>query len=896
MKKLIIFICLTVFLFSISLFTQESKGKLIGNVVDQNGKILKSASVLVSGKNLQGIREAETDNRGYFQIISLPVGEYSVKLNFKELQEVIYTNVIIHLGKTTNMGKISLHPIKIKNYKITVKWEKPLIDPTTTTIGNNIIPENFKTLPIDRNYKNMAVLTPQANTSYYGDEVNISGSTGFENVYFIDGVNVTDPYRGTSGTNLPYNFIKEIEIKTGGFEAEYGRSQGGIINIITHSGSNELHGQLFGFFTDNNLVGKERQGLLYENIDSFTTSDFGLSLGGPIIKDKLWFYGAYNPNSEIKQIEIPGQGIFRDKRKAHLFAGKLTWKLSERADFEFTVLGDSSTQNSVGTTFNRLIPVPMSLDNPDPYLGIKEDGGVSFSLQGRFFINEKFFLEASASHLRRSQNDIPQTEDGLAEPLFADLLTGNWSGGYGRYAKSESTRKSAGLNTTLIIGSHTIKGGVAYENNLLDHLFENRSGSSGEMPGLIIHTSPYTYLAAYSVIDVNVSNRVWSGFIQDFWQISPRLGLYAGLRWDGQFLAGSDGKTAQSITDQWQPRLGINYQLGDLGDQKISASYGRFYQQLTTNFPTAFYSNSIFQYTWYTHNPLLNPTGGYVQDSSQTIYQEIPDLKGQHFDEFTINYERRIFKKLKFGIRGIYRNLKQVIEDGFDINTMSWIPGNPGRGDLSFLPEFKREYTALEFTLERSLADRFQFYLSYVISKNKGNYPGLFNGDFAAGVPNNSPSFDIPEQLVNGTGLLPNDRPHVFKFFGSYIFNNGLSVGASFIYQSGTPKNEYGASWLSAEHLILLKPRGTIGRTPSLWDLNLRLTYSLKKLIRSSFQPKLIIDVFHLFSQRKALSYDQLHYMALDNVGNQIGLNPNYDQANLYQPPTTIRLGIEIDF
>ena len=896
MKKSLILAWLVFYLFPIALLSQESRGNLIGRVLTQKGEALSSVHIFVNSKSLQGSREAKTDKRGYFHLISLPVGYYKVKLDHKDFQEINFINVTIHLGKTTNMGDIILRSLPVENYNITVTGKKPLIDPASTTMGNNFIPENFRYLPLERNYRNIAALTPQANGSYYGDEVNISGSTGFENVYFIDGINVTDPYKGASGTNLPYNFIREIQVKTGGFEAEYGRSQGGIINVITHSGGNEFHGQIFGFFTNSSLAGKKNEGLLYENIDSYTTSDFGISLGGPVLKDKLWFFGAYNPNYIRKKIDIPGQGLYKDRSTTDLFAGKLTWRPSEGSDIVLTILGDSSRHDSVGTTFSRLIPVPASLKNPEPYLGTKEEGGISLSLHGRFFISDKLFLEASLSHLNRDQNDTPRTEKGRTTPLFADLPTGEWSGGYGRYAKSKSTRNAAGLSANLILGSHNIKGGLAYENNLLDHLFENRSGASLDQPSIIIHVADSTFLAAYSIIDVNVANRVWSGFIQDYWQVSPKLGLYAGLRWDGQYLVGSDGKTAQSITDQWQPRLGINLQLGKTGEQKISASYGRFYQQLSTNFPTAFYSNSTFRYTWYTHNPLIDPGGGYIQDSSQNIYKNIPGLKGQHFDEFTLGYERIFSRNLKIGLRGIYRNLKQVIEDGFDAATMQWIPGNPGRGELSFLPEFKRKYTALEFTLEKTRSGGLQFYFSYTLSRNHGNYPGLFNGDFAAGSPNSSPSFDIPEQLNNGMGLLPNDRTHVFKFSGSYTFKKGLSLGTSFIIQSGTPKNEYGASWLSAEHLVLLSPRGSIGRTPAFWDLNLRITYSLDRLVDTSLHPKLIFDIFHLFSKQAEITYDQLHYLALDAMGNQVGLNPNYGQVSLYQQPMIIRLGIELDF
>jgi hypothetical protein len=892
-----IFLMILIFLLCTSVcWPQGSTGNLVGWTINSEGEKLMAVRIVLSGPSLQGGRETISDKKGYFYFSSLPVGKYTVTITHSDYQEVKYINVHVHLGKTTSLGKIRLQAYPTQKHVITVFGERPLIDTSTTSIGNNLVDDTFRSLPLERNYRDMAFLMPEANKSFYGDEVNISGSTGFENVYFIDGVNVTDPYLGATGTNLPYNFIKEIEVKTGGFEAEYGRTLGGIINVITHSGSNRFHGQVFGFFTNNNLAGKDKQGLLLENIDAYTTYDIGLSLGGPIIRNKLWFFGAYNPNHQSKDIVIPGLGPHQDTELTHVFAGKLTWQATKNLDLVLTILGDMSSRNRIGTTYAGLIPIPKSLANPDPYLGKVEKGGINLSLQGRYFINQNLLLEGNLSRLTRDLNDIPKTETGRTQPLYADLLTGYWSGGYGRYLKSRAIRTAAKLKASLFIGRHILKAGIEFEDNFLDFLLENRVGNTGHNPSIIVHQAESSYLASFSTMDVNVHNKVLSAFIQDSWQVSERLKLSAGLRCDGQYLVGSDGKISQRIINQWQPRFGFNLQLGELGRQQIFGSYARYYEQLSANFPSTYYSTSVSHYIWYSHNPLIDPSGGFVQDISQSIYPEISNLKGQHIDEIILGYERQFGKHLKLSVKGIYRNLLQVIEDGLDPGSMTWVLGNPGSGALSFFPKFKRKYSSIQFSLEKSMGRRFHFFATYVLSRTYGNYPGLFNGDFASNTPNASPSFDIPDQLVDGTGLLPNDRPHIFKFFGTYYFKSGFTLGTSFICQSGTPLNEYGSSWLSAEHLVFLRPRGSAGRTPSLWDLNLRVTYPLMKSAKSSFRPKLILDIFHLFSSRKPLSFDQLHFMALDESGNQIGLNPNYGMVNLYQRPMIIRLGMEVDF
>ena len=236
----------------------------------------------------------------------------------------------------------------------------------------------------------------------------------------------------------------------------------------------------------------------------------------------------------------------------------------------------------------------------------------------------------------------------------------------------------------------------------------------------------------------------------------------------------------------------------------------------------------------------------------------------------------------------------EVIEDGFDFETGSYVTGNPGKGNLSFFPKLFRKYGGLEFTFEKSRG-KINFFLSYVLSKTYGNYPGLYDADYNVGNPNISP-IDFVEQTVNATGLLPNDRPHVLKFFGSYNFNFGLSMGATFYVMSGTPINEFGAIPFAAEFKKFLSERGSVGRTPSIWDGNIRLKYDLGMLTKSNFGAKLIVDIFHLFSPRKAVILDQQHFSGADPDGNQIGENPNYLNPLLYQLPMMLRVGFEIDF
>ena len=238
------------------------------------------------------------------------------------------------------------------------------LDPTSTTYGGNLRSNDFEKLPIDRSYKSIVTLLPQANTSYYGDEANIGGGTGFENKYFVDGIEVTDPLIGASATNLPYNFIKEIQLSTGSYNVDTRGSLGGLLNVVTNSGSNEFHGSVFGFYTSNKLTGNKKLGLLDVTQGDFLNYDLGFGIGGPIIRDELWFYAAYNPTFNRRNVDIPGFGTSIDKTLINSFAAKLNWRVSDNLNFVFTATGDPTQRDAVGRDVG--IP-PSSLANSDIY-------------------------------------------------------------------------------------------------------------------------------------------------------------------------------------------------------------------------------------------------------------------------------------------------------------------------------------------------------------------------------------------------------------------------------------------------------------------------------------------------------------------------------------------------
>jgi len=161
---------------------------------------------------------------------------------------------------------------------------------------------------------------------------------------------------------------------------------------------------------------------------------------------------------------------------------------------------------------------------------------------------------------------------------------------------------------------------------------------------------------------------------------------------------------------------------------------------------------------------------------------------------------------------------------------------------------------------------------------------------------NYSSNLDFVEQIPNQTGLLPNDRTHVFKFSGSYRFQFGLTFGTLVSLQSGTPISELGSTPMGAPWFIFLSERGSVRRTPAIFNIDLRLTYKPTRIANSRFNYKIILDMMNLTNKKTAVTFEELHFFRVDENGNQASTNPNFGKPASYRAPLTVRLGFEVGF
>ncbi|HET7501083.1 MAG TPA: TonB-dependent receptor [Kofleriaceae bacterium] len=352
---------------------QATVGSVRGQVRDKaTGEAAVGATVVATSAALQGEQVVLADESGLYFITSLPPGSYTLTVYY---QDGTFTrgNVVVQVGKeaVVNITVDSAATTgKPKGETIEIQGSAPVIDQGSTKTGVSITSDYTKNVPVGRTFSEVIGGAASAQSDRYG--TSLSGSTSVENTYVVEGINTTDTGRGGVSSNLPNEFVSETEVITGGYNAEYGRATGGIINVVTKQGSNQLHGSVFAYYKPGsfsaaaNQIQKEGGSIANEtNLDY--AYDIGAELGGPIIKDKLWFHVGFNPSrtremitrTVQQQIDKDGDGVpdvdpntgitlhervaSRDIPEAlttYFFTAKINGEIDQNNQFQLSLFGN----------------------------------------------------------------------------------------------------------------------------------------------------------------------------------------------------------------------------------------------------------------------------------------------------------------------------------------------------------------------------------------------------------------------------------------------------------------------------------------------------------------------------------------------------------------------------
>jgi len=466
-------------------------GAIGGQVLDEAGHALAGARVSLESPDLQGPAEQITDEDGRFRVVHLPPGVYTAVFNVAGHQRrgggVVHvsageiTRLVVHVAPTEDTGAMPS--------------ESHLTGSMSPGLGIDLSSSFFLHLPAGRDFASLGQVAAGVQTDDSGpagrdDGLTFYGSSGAENAYYIGGVNTTGIELGQQGKSLNLEAIQEIQVKTGGFEAEYGRTNGGIINVITRSGGNEYHGDVFGYWHDDSLQSDLNDDAGFgERPSTFRTtghkrSDVGFDLGGSILRDRLWFFAAYDSaRGEVTRAStqdfssvLPGAPAdgqeFTDKTDRTLWTAKVNWRITSDHSVAMSGFGDP-------TEIEGVLPGASLASTPMHFTGTRETGGNDYSASYNGVLGRN--LIASLRYSRHEESfkqagpgaGVPGYVD-FSDPLGNNTTVWGWvdqggelrESGFGAWVDQDFSRDQVNADLTFfasdLFGQHQIKGGLEY--------------------------------------------------------------------------------------------------------------------------------------------------------------------------------------------------------------------------------------------------------------------------------------------------------------------------------------------------------------------------------------------------------------------------------------------------
>jgi len=908
-KNLFLTLCLGLLLLSSFGLAIEQYGSLSGTVVDESGVGLPGVEVTITGPALMGSRTTITNTAGEFKIHQLNIGaKYVVTFSLKGFKQVDRKDVRIELAKESrlavmmNFGEIT--------ERVVVTGEIPIVDPKSSTTQLNISKEIVETLANDRQYQSIMEMMPGA---IPGNNPAMMGAAGSDNMYQFDGMESTDPLTKTWSTAMNFDNFEEMQVVAQGAPAEYGRGTGAVINVVTKSGSNQIHGtaRISISKTDWNAGPKAVNRSFTDATRYLNETRPSINLGGPIIKDHIWFFGSWERRNKWKPatfylspaeaLAVAPTGTGKGYYKGHYSSAKLTFR--------------AGTFSFMGLWSEDPIEIPdyykytnaAGQGNAD--LMHQNQGGWNFNAEATTTLGANTFLIARFSMKRNELNLQSDVKTGIRYQQSGYY----WgAGNYDYISKRYHNQYQFNLNHFMdtSFGYHDIKvGAELYKMDITDPMHYYMPGleyiryNNQGLTYLRYVYEPQVYRTAKKYGDV------FTLFFQDKWEITKGLTLNLGIRAE-QSNFKNDEKTSVlkfKFSNAIAPRLGAAY---SFGKNKLTANWGRYYDVYgwwwVDNAQPDKYARTYDVYrgahygypNWHYYTSFYD-----VAPAGQTGRADV--LKPQYMDEWGLGYERILTNKLSASLSYMHRSWNQKIEDYDFIGNNAWYFANESNyhtQDVNWGKTF-RKYDAFIVTFKKNLGDdKFQFLTSYTWSKLKG-----FDGNDAEGTWG-----DDPYTYVNALGYLPNDTRHQVRFYGSVIAPFDIVVGVNLFWFSGYPFTDY-VSMLYNDpagtptptgfdgqyYNYLVDPRGASGRYPATWRLDLRVEKRFK--VKNLFTAVVYIDIFNLLNQQDEITRD--NYIGEAELNGVIGgfyiityANPTYNRFTAWYFPMLFFIGVKIEW
>jgi len=907
-KYFLAFLCLFLL---ISFFAHAQTTEIRGKVKSPEGEALPGVEVILSSPNLIGGNQSRiTDAEGEFRFVALLPGTYTVEAKLQGFTPQMQSDLRLSTGKTLTVEFVL--EIGSLEEEVTVIAKAPIIDvKDSQTVTTNFKTEFLQKLP-NRGVESALNMTPGVSSlSAFGSAESNS------NNYLVQGVKVNDPEGGEQGMSLAYDSIEEINVMGVGAPAEYGGFSGAIVNSVMKSGGNDFHGMATFFFRHPSFHSEnwENYGEDFKRRRYSENYDVNFNLGGPIIRDKLWFFTSARwgyDQDHLEDYDGPTEGG-RDKRAA----GKLTWQAS--TNDRLSLWGAVEPSKVVNYGFEPEWMAPECNTN---------ENHINFYFNSNYLhtFSDTTFLEAKAGGFRnKGENEVDVNGTPARYELTADYLSGNYPVTYYRTALRIQTNIALSHHAEdFIKGDHDFKFGAEVEYSKVNLSYFYPSGKYY----IDYHGENYI-MDEWDGEEGNPSMRRFAAFVQDSWEVSDRLVINPGLRinhWRG-YVPGVSG-AAFAPKMGIAPRIGLTFDVFGDNSTALKAHYGKYYHGIFGQFYFRFQPQGGFrEYIWEDEEWALD-----WEDTWESEYTVDPDLKMAHMNQYVIGMERELGKDLSFGASFIYRtnhDMQDRVNLTGEWEQTTWIcdyegpnfgktytvykrlnPGenqfyvtNPKAGEdygaafpgiVAFTPT--RKYRGLQLTFEKRYSNGWMLNASYVFGKAWGTDDNSFYewGEGRGSMFGASTMYSNPNYHIFADGPLAIDPTHQLKIFGAVdIPVVDVTLGLYYNYTSGNPyssnvliprdiDSDPVAAWTD-DLYIRGEERGTY-RYPGMHDLDIRL----EKFFRiGNARVGVLADLFNALNDDAETSFE---------TRIRPGLELPFGYVRRIRGPRTFRLGFRFEF
>ncbi len=872
------------------LTAQQTTAKIFGTVQLEDGSLVPGVGVEATSPKLVGKAMTVTDENGTFKLFNLTPGIYRLVFTLSGFQTVVRENIPLVAEQTANL-KVEM---KLGNLTevVTITGQTPLIDVKSTAKSITLTKELFNTLPKGRDFSTLVTAVPGVYNEPMTNGLSVDGASGAENVFFVDGMETGEIRGAQQRMQAAFDFIDEVQVKASGYQAEFGGSMGGVINVVTRSGGNEFHGEVLGYYQGSAIRGKQRDTIRllpndpsqweYYNYEKYNHNEFnrfegGFSLGGYIMKDKLWFFGSILPvyRKTIRDINWnnePGAALDSFKREdtwlngsvklsaepvknlrlsGSFIANSARWRGGLPGDSANTVDVDWAPLGSSTFTYDKMgenDPTWATSGNLDYTVGNNLQVSARFGFYNQ---NNASIMDPPGIFYRHVQyNTGGEAALGWPADKIRPQLWDNYTWGlFYKKSKANYTRTSANVDLNYFMnlaGEHSWKAGFQYVQIMDDYdgtapnpVIILRVGRPfpEQIPGSPVNAGfmgKYGYYENRSpfgtLVNKAKSNR-YAFYIQDAWTIANKLTINLGLRAEKEkvpaFSSLEEYKDVVALNLGWgdklAPRLGFIYDVFGDSSLKVFGSFGIFQDCMKLALPEGSFGGDTWISTYYeldTYNwDQIGVNGnfpglclGKKNWRIPSINETDSNIKPMSQREISFGVEKKINNNLSASVRLVNKKLLEAIDD---IGILmpegeTYFIANPGSDyvkeqyqtaiENGLLPEnlpvaqkAKRDYWAVNLSLEKRFSDNWLAGLSYTWSRLTGNYAGLNSSDEATrNDPNVNRYFDLwmtsyDQYMKPIDGPLATDRPHYLKAYASYVFPFGVTLGAVVNAYSGIP-------------------------------------------------------------------------------------------------------------